>query len=96
MARPSRSYARAHVTQADPDQLEAALTREQPHFAICSRFVPALDTTMAWAILHPPGGAASEFCAGGTRTQRTAPSFDDLLALIDRAADQLDRCSPAP
>lgn len=80
---------RAHVIQGDPDDIEVALSRERPHVVICSRYVPALDTALGWAMLHPVDGGPSTISADGVLAHRPDVSFDDLLALIDRVADHL-------
>lgn len=80
---------RARVIQAEPAAIEAALLRERPHVAIGSRFVPGLDAVLAWAILSPDSRGASIISAGGARSTHAEISFDDLLALVDQVAEQL-------
>lgn len=74
------------VRTANPDALEAEVTRFEPHVVICS--LPATASPgshVAWVEISLEPTRPSVICVGGRYSKRHNPAVDTLLEVIDEA-----------
>lgn len=76
------------VRVVDPDVLEEEIRALPPDVVICSRATDVVTTLVpVWVELYPEHGARSVAAERGRRTEFEEIRLDDLLSVVDRAAE---------
>lgn len=77
------------VVVAEPPALDSVLERVSPDMVVCSHATPSVQEGVPiWIDLYPDGEAWTVICIHGRRSTRTDVDLDDLLRIMDRAADR--------
>ena len=76
------------VEVAEPGDLGDSVSRFSPDVAICSRATDEVrDSVPVWVELYPEYAARSVASERGRRTEFAEIQLQDLLAIVDRAAN---------
>lgn len=77
-----------HVKVVEPEALEGNVVGFDPHVVICSRATDTVkERVPVWVELYPEQAAHSVVSEGGRRTEFAEIQLNDLLGILDRAAD---------
>ena len=77
------------VRVVDPEALDGNVVSFDPHVAICSRATDLVrERVPVWVELYPAHAAHSVVSEGGRITEFAEIQLQDLLGILDRAADR--------
>ncbi len=72
------------VTVVEPEELDAALERLDPHVVFCNIPTPKLEARICcWVAMYPQGQDHAVVCVHGERTRIDSPQLHELLGLLD-------------
>jgi len=75
------------VKVVEPDALDSSVALFDPDVVICSRVTETvIERVPVWVELYPEHAAQSVASEGGRRTEYAEIQLDDLLGILDRAA----------
>src|SRR3712207_6104505 len=76
------------ISTSEPDDLDGEVVRFQPHLVVCSRLTELIQRGVCtWVVLYPNGAGHALLSLGGQQSTVDDMDFDDLLAVVDRAAE---------
>lgn len=81
------SILRPHVDvmNIEPDQLDSAVLRCDPHMVICSHRTATVEAgSFASLVLYPDFAGGATMCQTGKQTVLDDVTFDTLLAMVDQ------------
>lgn len=72
------------VTAAEPEDLDRAVERLNPHLVVCSHLTSTVENVPAWIELYPGGAPTATVCLRRERTVSENMNLESILSILDR------------